>query len=90
MSGLRRMQSCEFAIRVRKSINAKIIGVEWHRNRLSVVLFSAEPGKLVFAENIYPGRHANVNHAASPVKADGIFMSVDIPAGTDTDKQSRN
>ena len=55
-----------------------------------MVLFSAEPGKLVFAENIYPGRHANVNHAASPVKAAGIFMSVDIPAGTDTDKQSRN
>jgi len=62
----------------------------WNPRPLERDVVFCRPGKLVFAENIYPGRHANVNHAASPVKADGIFMSVDIPAGTDTDKQSRN
>jgi hypothetical protein len=67
-----------------EKINPEIIRIDWLLNRVKIALFSSKAGDLIFAQNSYPGWHVNVNHTASPIKRDGIFMSVKVPAGEST------
>jgi hypothetical protein len=67
-----------------KEISPEISSVKWLQNAVKITFNSGQAGDLVFAQNSYPGWYAKVNHFTSPIKEDGIFMSVNVPAGIST------